>query len=388
MRTISIILVAILIGAVVGGALGYVEVRVDRNALSRLPGEAADLPKDLAASGPRINVPERNYDFGTMQRGTSKSHEFLIRNIGTAPLKLRKGSVTCKCTEFMVPESTPIPPGESTYVRVEWSAKSDNGPFRQTATVIAENDPITPQVELTISGTIMAVSGVEPNELLFDKLAVGESKAAQVFVMAMLQDDLAVSEPTLTDPATRDKFDIKIEPAEHDALPNKLARNGVRITVTAKPGLPLGRFDQWLSLRTNLKDAEKLEIPVAGSVVGDISVHGIKWNDERGVLNMGMLKSSEGGRENLNLVVRGPDAATTEFQVKSIEPAELKVTVGKPKHVKDNLVHVPVEVSVPAGTRPMVRLETVQGDAGRVVLSTTNPKIKELSLGVRFAVER
>jgi hypothetical protein len=45
-------------------------------------------------------------------------------------------------------------------------------------------------------------------------------------------------------------------------------------------------------------------------------------------------------------------------------------------------------VEVPAGTRPMVRLDTAQGEEGRVVLTTTHPTIKELVLGVRFAVER
>jgi hypothetical protein len=36
----------------------------------------------------------------------------------------------------------------------------------------------------------------------------------------------------------------------------------------------------------------------------------------------------------------------------------------------------------------MVRLGTAQGDEGRVVIKTTHPTIKELVLGVRFAVER
>jgi len=76
-------------------------------------------------------------------------------------------------------------------------------------------------------------------------------------VMAMLQDELTVSDAQLSDPATRDKFDVRIEPVEREALPNKIARDGVRISVTAKPGLPLGRSDQWLSIPTNMPEAEK-----------------------------------------------------------------------------------------------------------------------------------
>ena len=92
--------------------------------------------------------------------------------------------------------------GETTHVKVHWTAKSDNGPFRQTANILT-NDPLQSTVELTIDGKIMSASGVEPADLLFDKIPVGESKSAQVYVMAMLQDDLTVTDPLLSDPATR-----------------------------------------------------------------------------------------------------------------------------------------------------------------------------------------
>jgi hypothetical protein len=281
----------------------------------------------------------------------------------------------------------PLPPGESTKVKLEWSAKSDSGPFRQTATILT-NDPLRPQIELSIDGQIMAASGIEPPELVFDKLNIDESKSAHVFVMAMLQDELTVSDPILSDSATRDKFDVKIEPVAVAELPNKSARKGVRVTVTTKPGLPLGRFNQWLSLRTNLPEAEKLEIPVMGRVVGELSVHGVGWNEEAGELIIGNVKSNEGGRGRVNVVVRGDDAAAVKFDVKSVEPPELKVTIGEPKQLRAGLSHVPVEIEIPVGTRPMVHLDTAQGEAGKIVLSTTHPKIKELSIGVRFAVER
>ena len=63
------------------------------------------------------------------------------------------------------------------------------------------------------------------------------------------------------------------------------------------------------------------------------------------------------------------------------------MTLGEPKKLKDTLVHVPVTIEIPPGTRPMVHLDTAQGEAARIVFSTTHPKIKELSLAVRFAVE-
>jgi hypothetical protein len=128
---------------------------------------------------------------------------------------------------------------------------------------------------------------------------------------------------------------------------------------------------------------------VYGKLVGDISIHGnSSWLTEQDTLNMGQVKSSEGRKAHLNVVVRGENAGDVKFDVASVDPPELKVTLGEPKKLKDTLLHVPLEIEVPAGTRPMVRLDSIQGDAAKVVLSTTHPTVKELSFSVRFAVER
>jgi hypothetical protein len=387
MRIVSIIGTWVVVGCLIGVALAYVEVKLDQDALGRLPGDLSGPEMTFAKeTAPRVQVDNPHFDFGRMQRGTTRSHEFVIRNVGKSALKLRVGGTSCKCTLGEVSDK-PVEPGQSTTVKMEWSAKSDSGPFRQTATIFT-NDPLQSQIELVIDGQIMATSGVEPPEVVFDKMSVGESKSAQVYVMAMLQDDLTVSDAVLSDPTTRDKFDVKIEPVEPAELPNKNARRGVRVTITSKGDLPVGRFNQWLSLRTNLPEAEKLDIPVIGRVVGDISVHGPRWNEEHGAVTIGSVKSGEGGKAKVNIVVRGSDAAKIEFALLSKTPDVLKVTLGQPQQLKPTLVHLPVEIEVPAGTGPMVHLDTAQGEAGKIVLSTTHPKIKELSLGVRFAVER
>ena len=193
MRIIRIICFAALVGGLVGGAVAFVQVRNDLDSVTAFPGETQVSPAASNEKLARVKVEQPHYEFGSMQRGTSKSHEFVIRNEGDAPLILRAGTTTCKCTLSEVGEE-PIPPGGSTQVKVQWSAKSDNGPFRQTAN-IQTNDPLHSTVELTIDGTIMSASGVEPPDLLFDKIPVGESKSTQVYVMAMLQDEITIADP-------------------------------------------------------------------------------------------------------------------------------------------------------------------------------------------------
>jgi hypothetical protein len=388
MRLLTIVLFAALVGSAIGGVVGYVGVSSDTDALAARSADKSTLPLEPLGAAPRAEVVEPHFNFGRMERGREKSHDFLIRNTGDAPLTLRVGQTSCKCTLSKV-ESGAIAPGESTTVRLEWSAKSDQGPFRQTAT-IHTNDPRQREVELTIDGEIVDASGVQPPDFGFDKVAVGESRTAEVYVMAMLQDELTISSAELSDPDTRDKFEVKIEPVETDELPVKTARDGARITLTVKPGLPIGRFNQYLTLTTNLKEGEKLHVPVTGRVVGDISVHGTRgnWLEEQGVLSFGAVEGASGEKARLNLVVRGEDAEGVKFEVGSIDPPELKVTFGEPTRLSATLVRIPMHVEIPPGTRPMVRLGTSQGEEGKIVLKTTHPNMKELSLGVRFAVER
>lgn len=386
MRILSIILIAALLGGAVGGALAYVEVRSDRDTIVASTGDEGVSEPVPEGKLPRVQVDEPSFNFGQMERGREKSHEFVIRNVGDAPLKLTVGPTSCKCTLSEV-QAGAIAPGESTKVKLEWSAKSDQGPFRQTAT-IHTNDPRQPDIELQIDGEIVNVSGLQPTEFNFDKLAVGESKTAEVYVMAMLQDDLTIKSAELTNEESRDKFDVKIEPMERDKLPVKTAQAGARVTLTAKPGLPIGRFNQYLTLNTNLKEGEKLHVPVLGRVVGDISVHGTNWREEEGVLMLGRVEGSKGRKERVNVVVRGENAEDVKFEIGSVDPPELKVTIGEPKRLTATLLHVPVDIEVPPGTRSMVRLATSQGEEAKIVLKTTHPTMKELAIGVRFAVGR
>src|SRR5688572_1042832 len=112
MRVLTIILVAALIGGIVGGAVAYVEVRSDPDLLVVLDDENA--PPVVIAEGqkvPRVQVEQPHFNFGQMERGREKSHRFLVRNVGEAPLTLRVGPTSCKCTLSEV-QSGALAPGE------------------------------------------------------------------------------------------------------------------------------------------------------------------------------------------------------------------------------------------------------------------------------------
>jgi hypothetical protein len=385
MRLFGVILVAAVVGSAIGGAWAYVEVRPGASLFTR-PSRPVEKATGPTGSDPAFEVDQPLYEFGAMQRGTTKSHEFVVRNVGKSDLTLRTGGTTCKCTIGDVPEA-PVPPGGSVKVRLEWSALVNPGPFRQTATILT-NDPRAPRVELSVEGEVTEATGLVPADFMFDKVAAGETKSADVFVMAFAQDNLKVGEPELTNIETRQFFDVSVEPVKPSELPNPKAKSGARIRVSTKPGLRLGRFDQWLAVTTNIPDAEKIKIPVIGRVIGDISIHGRLWNEDQGVLRLGRVKSAEGASSPLNIVIRGAGADEVKLSVASVDPPELVATLGEPRFVKSDLVHVPLTIELPPGMPPMARLDIDQHDEARVVLKTSRPEVPEIVLGVRFVVEK
>jgi hypothetical protein len=381
------ILVSAVIGIAVGAALAYVEVQPTVNGPQ--PHIAAATNKSEPASdssGPRVEVDNPTYNFGTMQRGTQMTHEFVVRNVGTAPLTLNVVSTSCKCTVGDV-SGDPIPPGESVPVKLEWRALTGVGSFRQTA-YIETNDPRQSRVMLSVDGQVAEASGVAPPDFVFGRVSAGTEKSADVYVMALAQEELEVHDPELSYEETRKFFDVQIEPVDRASLPDPNAKQGVRIRLTAKPGLPLGHFDQYLSIATNIPDAKNLVIPIVGRVVGGISVYGSLWSENRGVLRLGNVSSEEGASSTLNLVIRGAGADEVSLEVTATDPPELNAKLGEPKQLKPTLVHVPLTVEVPPGTRPMVRLETDHSDGARIVLKTTHPDAPEMVLRVEFTVER
>jgi Protein of unknown function (DUF1573) len=386
MRLIALIVISAVFGTAVGATLAYVDawpaVRTgtSRSSPSSPSGPVAD------ASGPHVEVDEPTYQFGTMQRGTKMSHAFVFRNVGNAPLTIHVLSTTCKCTAGNVP-AEPVAPGKSTSVTLEWRALVSPGPFRQSAQ-IETNDPLQSHVSLSVEGEVSEASGVWPPDFIFDKVTAGKEKSADVFVMALTQDTLEVGDPTLSNPDTRKFFDVQVEPVDRASLPNPKAKQGVRIRVTAKPGLPIGHFDQYLSISTNIPDANQLEIPIFGRVVGNITVHGHLWSEDRGALMLGNVKSDEGTTDTLNLVIRGSGADAVQMEVAAIDPPELVAKLGEPKRLKATLVHVPLTIEIPPGTPPMVRLDTDQSDGGRITLKTSHADAPEMVLRVQFTVER
>lgn len=328
------------------------------------------------------------HDFGAMDANSTGHHDFVVLNKGNAPLKLTKGETTCKCTLAKVDEAE-IPPGGKSKVTLDWTAKSLTGAFRQTATVLT-NDPDHPRVTVTVTGRVTAIYRTSPSEVVFSRLAPGETGNASVRLFGYgSEKDLKATGFQLEESTNAKHFDVALRPLSADQIKDEPdAKSGYEVLITLKPGLPIGPFRQKIAVATNLKEAANVDIPIRGEVASEISVAGAEFDPETGVLMLGNVDSSQGAERTVRIFVRGPFCRQVRFEPVEVVPALLRVTVGKTTEMSSGEVTLtPLTIEIPKGSPPANHLGSEQGKLGRITLKTHHPQSPELRIYVRFAVE-
>ena len=381
--TVSII--AAVVGFGLGAVLAYVEVP---STLERPPIAAttsSPIAKSIAKSLPKAEVPETVFEFGNIEQGTSMSHVFKIRNVGQLPLRVEVKSTTCKCTVGDLSRNE-IGPNEESDVLLEWVAKTGPGPFRHGA-VLSTNDPTQSSIDLTVEGQVVESSAMTPSDLIFGTVRAGESPTASLYLMNFLDQSLEVTDYELSNEEVAKQLEISIVPVDLQELPSSDALSGLKVSAKFHSGKSVGPFSCWLTLTTNLKNAEKLTIPIAGNVVGDVSIFGPGWNAQTGLLRMGSFAGKEGKQATLQVAIRGEHGNQAKLEVADVDPPQLQVSLGEPTPMGAKLLHIPLLVEVPAGTAPMVRLGEPIGSDAHIVLRSSHAEIPDVRLRVRFAVE-
>lgn len=398
---LSCVAIPAVVGVVAGAAVGFWEARPwTAGRPIATPGEenpgAAPTPAASAGApgsrAPQLVVQETTFKFGNMETGAVQRHTFPVRNEGDGPLTINYVSHTCKCTtvalndqEVQPGAEITVPPKSGATVMLEWTAKTPPGPFRHGAS-FTTNDPLTSRLEFTVEGEIVGSDTLEPDELSFGAVPMGQLATAELFVMAFQESEVEITSHLVSDPRLAEKITIAVETVPPDKLPNRQAKAGVKVVATYDPRGMLGPFGGSLSLQTNLARSPKVEVPIRGRVKGDISIFGNLWNETAGLLRMAPVTSAQGGASQLNINVRGAMARDTEFSVESVDPPELRVTLGERREIRPDFVRIPLEVSVPPGTPALVRAGDEAGGEGEIILSTTHPTMPKVRLRVQVVV--
>ena len=395
MKTIIAFILAVILGIVFGIAIASYRIAQapwvgnPNLTISESDGKSPTQPKK---SLPRLVLDQNKFDFGSMDMDATESHDFDVKNSGQAPLTITLRETSCGCMGGD-DKTKEIPPGGSGKLTVKWKSKERLGPFKETATFLT-NDPLKSKFILTISGKITAKLRVVPAELVFNQISANETTARQTRLLCYQDDPFEVLENHLdqTDNASNSNasnFQVDVQPLSAEQLKETPdARSGYLVKVTVKPGLPFGPFQQKIHIKTNLSDRPEITIPIQGSISGDIRIAGPGWDDENGVLDLGIVNNRQGLKQRMLLVVRGPYSKEVKFKAVENPALPIKISLGETAEINNGLAtQTPLIVEIPSGSRTVSYLGRASSELAEITIETTHPKMPKIKIPVRFAVQ-
>jgi hypothetical protein len=339
--------------------------------------KVAVVEPKITGPQPKIEIEgDLAYDFGTMARHDKNAHSWVVKNTGEAPLEIwLEGNTTCSCTVSKPgkdangkSEHLVIQPGKSDTLELNWHTNKDLPEDYSQGGTFGTNDPQKQKFMLTVKGKVYPAVVVYPPEAIqFPQISNEEPHSAKIAVYSKERPDLKLTSVTSSKPGLIVGEPRPMTPEE--AKPLKVDK-GYLVTVTVKPGMPLGNFHEELVIQTDHPKQPEIRVTVGGTTFGPISV-----TPER--VRMVDVVSRDGASRDVTLVVRG-DTGTT-FKVAE-KPEALEVVVAKDEKSKLK-GRYRMTVKVPPGTAT----GTV---AGEIVLKTDNPKASEVKIPVSILITR
>jgi len=107
----------------------------------------------LAGTGPSIYFPEDSCDFGEITPDELPTHIFKFKNIGDEALIIKEVKVSCESCIDPVISTKELNPGEEGELKITVNSLDMIGRFTKRV-YVESNDPVNPQVTVTVSGFI------------------------------------------------------------------------------------------------------------------------------------------------------------------------------------------------------------------------------------------
>ena len=120
----------------------FVFVSCKEKASSKIETSNMDMAAERDAQAknlPVMSFDKMEHDFGTIVAGTPQKTTFSFTNTGNAPLIITNAKSSCGCTVPEYPQNTPIAPGESGELVVQFNGSGKNQ-VTKTVTVMANTE--------------------------------------------------------------------------------------------------------------------------------------------------------------------------------------------------------------------------------------------------------
>ncbi len=283
----------------------------------------AQLHREQEAPGPRVMVEGNVHDFGRLDPLTVHEHTFVIRNTGDQSLELTEGPTTCKCTLAELSSHT-VAPGEKTTAVLRWNTGRDRE-YAHGATIYT-NDRRNKVIQLKIKGEVRVLLRCEPDELVFSRLAPGETASATTIVYSQVLNQLNFSQIT----PSRNGVTWSVSDATSQEKEALGAQSAKRLTISLPDDLDEGYFTipVHIAVHDGSDESETeadCDVTVQGKVLRRLCVYGPSI-DVSGTLMMGRVIQGQGAVLKLLLKLRDPQKELSVRRIETI-PTFLKVRV-------------------------------------------------------------
>jgi Protein of unknown function (DUF1573) len=354
---------------------GY-RVEIDR--ATGQPIVVAKVAEFKALAGqahPKVQLDKDEYNFGIMDPLTMGKHDFVLKNVGTAPLKLTVGPTSCKCTVSGL-DKREIAPGEQAVVTLEWN--TGRAPVYSHSATIYTTDPDRKSLDVRVSGKVRMQLGADVTELVLVDVKPSESAVAECFLYSQVWDDFEIQ--SLDSKLTGLTWELtKVQPGQAAELEAKAIQ---RLRVTIPAGGLASRFADTLRMQAKVAGEEQLQtldLPIQGNVLGRYTLYG---GDIVGdAVQLGSIPWGRGKKTKLLIKIRDAELSLGDVQLE-VTPSLLRAEF-LPREGASALGLYDLHLELPAETAPCQFLGTPQGE---VTIKTNHPRIGMLRFPVRFAV--
>lgn len=396
MRTLLLTLVCIGIGFGIAKIQHDQRIAKIENFLGPAEGEIdAAINAALAKSeSGRIEVVNgEDLDFGTMMKGTKRSHTFVFKNVGTANVDVWYKSSTCKCTVGKLDRKTLVP-NETVDVALEWLAEGGIDEFAQTAT-IGSTAPDQEEIKLTIHGKIGRNFVFDPPSHNIGDFLSSQETVINGKLYSFEETPLNVSTIAWPDAVLSKKIHgevVEIKKLEKNEVPEFAdARYCLDFKIIMAPGIPAGPVSGNIVLARSSgvanEEPELLSYHITGRCVTPIRIiAGPDYNERRNIFDLGSAKSSEGLKKSFMIGIKNEDASKINLRVGKVIPKDhLKVTIGEPK-VSDVQKIYPITLEVPPGSPPLEFGGSFSKDFGKIVLESDMEIAPQIPMFIKLRI--
>jgi len=258
-------------------------------------------PEVVDPDAPRVRFEHTLQDFGVVSEGEKVEREYLFWNEGAQPLLIKRVESSCGCAPAVL-SATELATGDIGVVSVELDTTGRRGRFTQYVSLLM-NDPLSPQVQLTLSGIVKTELVYAPKQVYFGRVVKGEQSERQIILVDSGDGGLELLGVQSDSPFLSLSHGLYEDPRIKDGQ----ERFQVQLQLQTER-MDIGPFRSKVVILTNLAKRERIEIPVQGEVTSDLLVR-------PSLLFFGFVKAGE----TVERTVKLETVSRRPFQITSLE---------------------------------------------------------------------